>query len=641
MNKAVEEFDDAIANAIFAAKPNPTNSLVDNVNRQKKLLDDLNDAVKKGNKPAVQKLLPEINDLNDRIVDHGRHEAEKKNPKERKELEDLLRGLDDLVKNALTPDAKHAAHHPNDTGAVKKVDDEVKKAKEALDRLLDKTAANPLAAAHALEDEFKRLAKAARADDPAAIVEATKGVADKEKEFVNSAKNFAEKIDDPTRKKNLLDALNELEKLLPSTVQAAKDHTGKTSPDNQQKLLDKVSENLDPLAAAIAALRPTPEGETARMVAKDLNALDRVAERAHKGDKPGTNDALVKAKEYTDALKKLAKDTADKTPNKDHRNRLNDAIKELDTLMAKLPEVARAAADDPKDKKKQDDLDNLISEIKEPIKTIEDITNNDNATSGEKIAEVRSRIDKIVAKARPGRGRKFDPKTLLDAAKALSDSVKDMVSTAKIEADKIPVNTDRAKAASELDQLLFGLEKAPASKPAPTQDTSKLLDELNKKASEIPPQSGLGGALSSVASDIAKATRDRPGLSDKDPILSLSQIVGIEIAKLGAAASKGNRQELLLCSKSFSTALNNLANELKNLAARVKDPRMADKLIRAQVALKNYATQAKILCSVKAASAKDSPDTDEQLITLTRSVGVLVNEGITVVETAKKTNRMN
>jgi len=258
-----------------------------------------------------------------------------------------------------------------------------------------------------------------------------------------------------------------------------------------------------------------------------------------------------------------------------------------------------------------------------------------------KIAEVRSRIDKIVAKARPGRGRKFDPKTLLDAAKALSDSVKDMVSTAKIEADKIPVNTDRAKAASELDQLLFGLEKAPASKPAPTQDTSKLLDELNKKASEIPPQSGLGGALSSVASDIAKATRDRPGLSDKDPILSLSQIVGIEIAKLGAAASKGNRQELLLCSKSFSTALNNLANELKNLAARVKDPRMADKLIRAQVALKNYATQAKILCSVKAASAKDSPDTDEQLITLTRSVGVLVNEGITVVETAKKTNRMN
>ena len=72
-----------------------------------------------------------------------------------------------------------------------------------------------------------------------------------------------------------------------------------------------------------------------------------------------------------------------------------------------------------------------------------------------------------------------------------------------------------------------------------------------------------------------------------------------------------------------------------------QDARLADKLIRIQTAMRNQATQMKILCSVKAAATnKDTPDTDEQIVSMTRLLGTNLTESIDTVVSIKKTGRL-
>ena len=53
------------------------------------------------------------------------------------------------------------------------------------------------------------------------------------------------------------------------------------------------------------------------------------------------------------------------------------------------------------------------------------------------------------------------------------------------------------------------------------------------------------------------------------------------------------------------------------------------------------ATQVKILCSVKAAATnKDTPDTDEQIVSITRLLGSNLTDSIETVSSIVKTGRL-
>jgi len=54
-----------------------------------------------------------------------------------------------------------------------------------------------------------------------------------------------------------------------------------------------------------------------------------------------------------------------------------------------------------------------------------------------------------------------------------------------------------------------------------------------------------------------------------------------------------------------------------------------DHLVRCSQGLSNYATQLKILTSVKAASIEESRDTDESLATIATDLGDLIGQALT------------
>jgi len=107
-----------------------------------------------------------------------------------------------------------------------------------------------------------------------------------------------------------------------------------------------------------------------------------------------------------------------------------------------------------------------------------------------------------------------------------------------------------------------------------------------------------------------------------------------------AAAAKGNRQEILLAGQHLAKLISVFCDELKDVAARTKDARLANKLTTLLTSLRNMSTQTKILCSVKAASTKDAPDTDEQLISLTRNLTKDIGSSLDTVAVVKKTGRL-
>jgi hypothetical protein len=77
-----------------------------------------------------------------------------------------------------------------------------------------------------------------------------------------------------------------------------------------------------------------------------------------------------------------------------------------------------------------------------------------------------------------------------------------------------------------------------------------------------------------------KAAAQAQNLDPKDPLMIGSLSIAEQIARLAAAAAKGNRQEILLCGGVLAKMINAFCNELKATAARCKDFRLADRLIQ-------------------------------------------------------------
>lgn len=106
-----------------------------------------------------------------------------------------------------------------------------------------------------------------------------------------------------------------------------------------------------------------------------------------------------------------------------------------------------------------------------------------------------------------------------------------------------------------------------------------------------------------------------------------------EIAKklvdLSKAARDGDRQQLLRISKTVSEGISAYASYLHERAkifplTSDRERIIQDKIFRNVRALRDFATQLKILVAVKATTIEDSKDTDETLGSLARNLGLLL-----------------
>ncbi len=146
-------------------------------------------------------------------------------------------------------------------------------------------------------------------------------------------------------------------------------------------------------------------------------------------------------------------------------------------------------------------------------------------------------------------------------------------------------------------------------------------------------------SVAAVANNISKRVNSSTStLSASDPLLVATNNVAAELARIAAASQTGSRQELLTSGRAVAAHLVALDKEVRTLATQIADRKLQDKFIRTSEQLRNLATQLKILSAVKAAGG--DKDSDEQLISLCKSLGAGMDNLLSTVALAKLSRKL-
>jgi len=236
---------------------------------------------------------------------------------------------------------------------------------------------------------------------------------------------------------------------------------------------------------------------------------------------------------------------------------------------------------------------------------------------------------------------------LLKTAGELKDLMRGLVGSTSNAARQLGVNeadlTPAARAALEMDELIRRIENG--ENPRPRNYPGQIQQQPNSpgayssggKHDHIFENISLKNAktfdevLAAVAKEMHEAAQ---GMSEEADNLA------VELAKLAKAARGGNRQELLVAAKAASAYINAFSRQIDNLANKIPGRNFAEKkeqdnLLRYKLCLSNYATQLKILSSVKAASIEDTRDTDATLKTLTLNLGDVIQASLRSMVTTR------
>jgi len=281
-------------------------------------------------------------------------------------------------------------------------------------------------------------------------------------------------------------------------------------------------------------------------------------------------------------------------------------------------------------------ISNIISDLENVPEAVKD--------------EIEELAKQILAALKQKNIKKIDPSNLLKISKHLAGLLSDMARKTgeELRAGGSEGLSDRARAALELEQLLSSLENS-GKNSQPDQYANQNVDELLSSLTNLVfggGSSGGGGQqqetqltkqISSVAREIrTKATGSLEGTQ----LHSISQNLAADLQKFAEADSSNKRSDLIILGKAISVNIIRLADELKRLASQCTDPKLQAKLLLHSQVLRNYATQLKIMASVRAASPRNSNDNaTEQIVSLTKNLSAVLGDATNVVSIMKQTKR--
>jgi len=186
--------------------------------------------------------------------------------------------------------------------------------------------------------------------------------------------------------------------------------------------------------------------------------------------------------------------------------------------------------------------------------------------------------------------------------------------------------------AATLDSYLDAIEKTYTPPKPAHKNVQEIIDSMVVTKEE--PKT-FEDALERAAVDIAHAVQNSSQTTTAPEVIASSGIAS-EMARLAKAARSGNKTEMMLASKAIAAHIAQLVNEINGIVTKLsKNPREADRLIRAATAMKNWGTQLKILTSVKAASIEKDNDNDETLLSVTKGLGNVVSDSIKTLDMCK------
>jgi len=480
-------------------------------------------------------------------------------------------------------------------------------------------------------------------NDNAATVAAAKTLAENNDEYV--AKN-------PDAKRKLLEACQALEKLTPQLTKSTLDAVSSSPNDRNKrnKAGSDVAAVEKEIAQIAAAVDPSLANQIALVAKQEELAAVEFRQAAADGDRNKAGATLTELKQAQAQLEPLvgarAQELATLAPV--HAKMLNALMEKLKGQIAqKLTPAARDALTKPGDADANTSLDNAVEQVRNTLDAIRKAA--EQPPAGKQNAESTLAADDLLH-ASKGQRRRRDQRGLCELAKTLADHLRGLIQSAR--ADGSLLDSD----ANRLLDLLEQIEKAAAqdmigSDPSKIDDLLKQLGTLSSKfnAAKKPPVKPLSDLklpkpepktldekIQRVAEEVEEVNQAAKHSGDILGIGSLAQL----FAQLAEAARIGDRSKIIIIGRQIHTMIALLAAKLRKLANTCKDKYLKDRLLRLIDPLRNYSTQLKILCSVKAATNKPDADADQQLANVTKSLGNIISESVRTVDTGVRTKRL-
>ena len=591
--------------------------LKDAADKEREALERLRRAVQAGDVPGTQQALNDVKKYNDILTEEGRIASKAiRDPVINKRLLDNITEIEKLMP-ILAADCNRGAQNPRNAEAQRKAMEDIDRCQALIDAILSDTHADPIALAQIEDYILTEMEGHVKDRSPAAAADVKKLI-ETQNALIPAALREAEKLN-PRAKKNIEDAVAELQDILPQHINNCK---AVLQNPNDENLKDNVSDSTAamraPLAQIIATLKPTPENIADANRKREAALLARLREAAKAGDRQEVEELLPNIKTINDRLVNQARTEAEKPIPLHKKELLNNAANELETLHNQLPDIARAAAANPNNQQLQAKLAAHTQKMENAMDRIVKALSPEEAAS-DKAKRIAS------AMMRDSKNGRIDSQKFLNAAKTLAGYI-----------DNLGDGSGN-DSGFDLDSELAMLDKrsstvAPLKRKQAEEGVDDLLSFLQNMAKNSNNPKSFDELIQAVANDINRNASNAE--DNSDPSLALTRAIAAELSKLAQAAKSGQRQQMIEAGRNAATKVNELTKKLQEYALRCKDPHTKDRLLRAIQAMGTYSTQLRILAAVKAADTSNSDaDTEDQLVSVTRSLGGCLNEAVSTVKT--------
>jgi exonuclease VII small subunit len=442
-----ERLKDKLADIDFAVNLNLPRSMVADSEKEKEQAKLLRVGAKRGDGAAVEEAINEIAQAIANLRKTGLLEARNEaNPKNKKDFEDILSGLEKLLQD-LEASGKKAAANPNNDSDAQRLDKDLDNLADKVKKLLSVAKAEPVAAGHELLRSEDRVVSAARQHDPKALSDAAKLLNEDLPKFVDKVRKEGSKIEDPQKRKDLALALEDLKALNGQVIGAA---------------LEVAKDPYNPVSQ--------------RKLGEAVNAAKQIIEEIELDLKPPfpyDKAGLAKAKKYEGAKAARAK----KYPQAKDLNPYEDTLRSLEDLLAQLEAATLEANRNPNDAAAKKRLAELVKKVKQATDKTSSLEKD--ATPEQKLAALILKEDDDADKLLQGT-RNGDAPAVAENAKNLVASSKNVTEAAKALASNMdPVKKQALlNSISELEHLLpeiVNASKMSLQKPNDAQAAAKVI----------------------------------------------------------------------------------------------------------------------------------------------------------------------
>jgi len=168
----------------------------------------------------------------------------------------------------------------------------------------------------------------------------------------------------------------------------------------------------------------------------------------------------------------------------------------------------------------------------------------------------------------------------------------------------------------------------------------KLVTGIDPLAEAVINVLGARDGLEAIASEMRAATSKLVvDKTSEGKIFAAMKDIAALMAKLADASKRGAKREIIELSRQICQITVSTLTQAMESAGTCTDQQLSDNMLTNAQAAKNFATQLKILCAVKASTSDDDPTVKAQLVKCAKNISQALTTLCKTAETVKATRR--